>query len=73
MGRLMRVCVCVCVCVCVWGGGGAAVNLQSDRGRDVVRALASRCDVLVENFVPGKAASLGIGYADLSALNPALV
>lgn len=35
--------------------------------------LAAVCDVLVENFLPGKLASLGLGYPTLSEINPGLV
>ena len=31
-----------------------------------MRSLASECDVLVENFVPGKLDAMGLGFGDLS-------
>jgi formyl-CoA transferase len=49
------------------------VNLKSDRGRELVRALAERCDVVIENFLPGTLEPLGLGWDDLSRLNPRLV
>ena len=30
-----------------------AINIASDRGADTVRALARKCDIVVENFKPG--------------------
>jgi crotonobetainyl-CoA:carnitine CoA-transferase CaiB-like acyl-CoA transferase len=51
----------------------AAVNLADPRGVDVVRRLALRADVLIENFKVGDLARRGLGYADLSADNPGLV
>jgi len=50
-----------------------AVDLKSADGLALVRDLARRADVVVENFRPGTAARLGLGYDDLAAENPGLV
>jgi succinate--hydroxymethylglutarate CoA-transferase len=50
-----------------------ALNLKSPAGVDVLRRMASLSDIVIENFVPGKAAELGIGYEALSAINPRLI
>ena len=50
-----------------------AVNLKSEAGLRLVRSIAARADVVIENFRPGVAERLGIGYAALSALNARLV
>jgi len=50
-----------------------AVDLKMTDGLALVRDLARRADVVVENFRPGTAARLGLGYDDLSADNPVLV
>lgn len=50
-----------------------SVDLKSGPGRDIVRRLADSADVVVENFRPGTAARLGLGYEELSATNPGLV
>ena len=42
-------------------------------GRALLRSLAGRCDVLVEDFDPGEAAALGIGYGELAAERPGLI
>jgi len=52
---------------------GIALDLQHPDGARLLGELAARSDVLVENFVPGVADRLGVGYAALTALNPALV
>jgi crotonobetainyl-CoA:carnitine CoA-transferase CaiB-like acyl-CoA transferase len=52
---------------------GIAVDLKTDAGREVALRLADGADVLVENFRPGAAARLGLGYPELSARNPRLV
>jgi crotonobetainyl-CoA:carnitine CoA-transferase CaiB-like acyl-CoA transferase len=50
-----------------------AVDLQHPEGLKIVVELARRADVVLENFVPGVAERLGLGYAALSAANPAVV
>ncbi|MEZ2389530.1 CaiB/BaiF CoA transferase family protein [bacterium RCC_150] len=50
-----------------------AVDLKSPEGLDAVRRLALKADVLVENFRPGTAERLGLGYEELSRDNPGLV
>jgi len=49
------------------------LDLKSDRGKEILRRLAVRADVLLENFAPGVMDRLGVGYAALSALNPRLI
>ncbi|XP_014912147.1 succinyl-CoA:glutarate CoA-transferase isoform X2 [Poecilia latipinna] len=50
-----------------------AVDLKHRRGAEVIQQLAGVCDVLVENFLPGNLSRLGLGYAELSRINPRLV
>jgi crotonobetainyl-CoA:carnitine CoA-transferase CaiB-like acyl-CoA transferase len=50
-----------------------AVDLQQPEGARVVLELARRADVVIENFLPGVADRLGLGYAAVRALNPAVV
>ncbi len=49
------------------------LNLKAEAGRAAFRRLAARADALVENYRPGTLESLGLGYADLQPLNPALI
>ncbi|HXM80795.1 MAG TPA: CaiB/BaiF CoA-transferase family protein [Burkholderiales bacterium] len=49
------------------------VNLRSDEGRRLIRELAQKADVLVENFPAGTLGRYGLDYAALSSLDPALV
>ena len=50
-----------------------AVDFKTEDGRRVIRELAERSDVLVENFRPGTLDRLGLGYEDLQPRNPRLV
>jgi crotonobetainyl-CoA:carnitine CoA-transferase CaiB-like acyl-CoA transferase len=52
---------------------GIAVDLQQPEGSTLVFELARRADVVVENFLPGVADRLGLGYGAVSAANPAVV
>ncbi len=49
------------------------LNLKEEAGKDVVRKLAEKADVVIEGFRPGVAARLGLGWDDLKAVNPRLV
>jgi crotonobetainyl-CoA:carnitine CoA-transferase CaiB-like acyl-CoA transferase len=50
-----------------------ALDLKQERDRDICRDLARGADIFIENFKPGTAARLGLGYDALAALNPRLV
>jgi crotonobetainyl-CoA:carnitine CoA-transferase CaiB-like acyl-CoA transferase len=49
------------------------LNLSTERGRDLLRQLAAKCDIVVENFRPGTLEKWGLGYDDLKKLNPGVV
>jgi crotonobetainyl-CoA:carnitine CoA-transferase CaiB-like acyl-CoA transferase len=55
------------------GKRSITVDLTRPEGREIVRRLAGRSDVLLENFKVGALARHGLGYEDLAALNPGLV
>jgi len=48
-------------------------EIQAPAGLKIAHELAKTSDVLVENFVVGKLAKLGLGYEELSKLNPGLI
>jgi benzylsuccinate CoA-transferase BbsF subunit len=52
---------------------GLALNLKDKRGQEVIRELAKHCDVVVENFRRGVLDRAGLGWQDLSRINPRLV
>lgn len=49
------------------------VNLKHPAGQDIVRRLVREADIVVENFRPGVLERLGLGWEQLSAVNPRLV
>jgi crotonobetainyl-CoA:carnitine CoA-transferase CaiB-like acyl-CoA transferase len=49
------------------------LDLHQPEGRDMLRALAKRADVLVETYLPGAMDEWGIGYRQLSVENPKLI
>jgi crotonobetainyl-CoA:carnitine CoA-transferase CaiB-like acyl-CoA transferase len=46
------------------------VNLKSEYGLKLVKNMATRADVMVENFAPGAIERLGLGYDVIRAVNP---
>jgi crotonobetainyl-CoA:carnitine CoA-transferase CaiB-like acyl-CoA transferase len=49
------------------------LDLRDDQGKEALRRLAARSDILIENYRPGTMDKLGLGYSELTRLNPALV
>lgn len=52
---------------------GITLDLEQAKGQALLRRLVSTADFLVESFPPGYLAGLGLDYATLAALNPALI
>jgi len=50
-----------------------AVDIKRARGRELIRAIVPKVDVLIENFTPGVMARAGLGYDELSAIHPGLI
>lgn len=55
------------------GKRDVTVNAKAPEGRELLRRLAARADVFVENFAASAAARLGLGPDELRADNPGLV
>ncbi|KAI0256608.1 CAIB/BAIF family enzyme [Lactifluus subvellereus] len=49
------------------------VNFKEPKGLKILHKLVAKADVLVENFLPGKLDSMGLGYADCAAINDGLI
>lgn len=49
------------------------VNFKTPEGLEIVKKLVKKSDVLVENFISGKLASMGLGWEDCKKLNERLI
>lgn len=49
------------------------LNLKTEQGREILKALAKDADVFIENYRAGAFKALGLGYEDLQKLNPRLI
>ena len=49
------------------------IDLKKPAGIEIIKALAQKSDIFLENLSPGKMDSLGIGYVDIRAVNPRII
>ncbi|NWG75782.1 MAG: CoA transferase, partial [Rubrivivax sp.] len=52
---------------------GITLNIETKRGQQILTRLAQTADFILESFAPGYLDDLGIGYMELSQVNPRLV
>lgn len=55
------------------GKRSVAVDLKTEAGQEVLKQLAAKSDLLIENMKPGDMARYGLDYDSLAAINPRLV
>ena len=55
------------------GKKSMVVDLKTDAGVALIKDLAAKCDILIENYRPGVMARLGLDYDVLAAINPRLI
>ncbi|TAK53731.1 MAG: CoA transferase, partial [Dehalococcoidia bacterium] len=55
------------------GKRSITVQLKTDEGREIVRRIIPRVDVMVHNFRPGVMERLGLGYEDARQLNAQII
>lgn len=55
------------------GKRSVTIDLRKPEGQDLIRQFAASCDVLLENYKVGTLQKYGLGYAELSAINPKLI
>lgn len=49
------------------------LNLQSDKGKEILRSLVAKSDIVIENFAPGVMDRLGFTYAEFDKINPKII
>ncbi len=59
--------------VCNRGKRSITLDLRQEAGKDVLRRLVAQSDVFVQNFRPGVAEKMGLGWENLRAVNPNLI
>ncbi|WP_373377842.1 CaiB/BaiF CoA transferase family protein [Cupriavidus nantongensis] len=72
MGRIRAGQTAIAV-ACNAGKESVVLDARSADGRAAIGRLAQRADVVIQNFRPGVAERMGVGYEALAAHNPALV
>jgi crotonobetainyl-CoA:carnitine CoA-transferase CaiB-like acyl-CoA transferase len=55
------------------GKRSLVLNLQTDEGRQVLRELVAKSDILIDNFTPRVMKGWGLQYSELARINPKLV
>lgn len=60
-------------CACNRNKRSVTIDVSKPAGQTLIRELAMECDVVVENYKVGTLSRYGIGYDELSALNPRLI
>jgi len=55
------------------GKKSISLNLKSEKGKEILKELIMKADLIVENFRPGTMEKLGLGYETIKKLNPRIV
>lgn len=55
------------------GKKSLALDISKPEGQEIVRRLAAKSDILIENYKVGGLAAYGLGYEDLKKINPGLI
>ena len=49
------------------------IDMKTTQGQAVLQDLATKCDVMMENYVPGKLDTMGLGYNQIKQINPSII
>lgn len=52
---------------------GITLDMKKEAGKDILRELVKKADILIENFRPGVMDRMGLGYEELKKVNPRLI
>ncbi|MGH8881307.1 MAG: CoA transferase, partial [Stackebrandtia sp.] len=55
------------------GKRNIALDLRTEQGQEIAHRLVAEADVVMQNYRPGKAEKIGLGYEQLRAINPDLI
>jgi len=55
------------------GKRGIALDLGEKKAKEIIKELAAKCDIFLENLDPGEIESLGLDYKSLKEVNPSIV
>ncbi|MBI4191806.1 MAG: CoA transferase [Betaproteobacteria bacterium] len=55
------------------GKKSVTIDISTQEGQRIVRQLAAKCDVLIENYIVGTLQRYGLGYEDMKAIRPDIV
>jgi crotonobetainyl-CoA:carnitine CoA-transferase CaiB-like acyl-CoA transferase len=58
---------------CNWGKKSVAIDLTNEEGKQIVKELAKRSDIIIASYKPGDAEKLGVSYQQLSTNNEQLI
>ncbi|MFC1966333.1 CaiB/BaiF CoA transferase family protein [Chloroflexota bacterium] len=59
--------------ICNAGKRGITLNIESADGQEIFRKLLAKADFVIESFPPGYMERLGLGYSELSQVNPQII
>jgi CoA:oxalate CoA-transferase len=55
------------------GKESISLNLKTEKGKDILKELVKKFDVIIENYRPGTMEKLGLGYDELRKINPKII
>ncbi len=55
------------------GKKSISINLKAEKGKNIIKELVKKVDVIIENFTPGTMEKLGLGYETIKEINPKII